>query len=410
VVDCSATVFLWLDPRLVMKITIACKYFSPRGGAQTFLFNLARSLLGEGHGVRVLTMEIQDPPEGVDVRLVKIPPVPKTLRDWAFARAVEKTIKADDADVTFGEQKCWGTDVVRPGGGVHREYIAQIVKAYPTRLQRTWQRATRRFRLKEMLNHHIEKRLYRPPGPRLVVANSDMVRRHLLKHYPHLEGRLRLVYNGTDCRRFNPSLRERYRQDVRRDLKIPPDALVAVFVSFDWRRKGLTSAVRALSLLRRRASPREVYLIIVGKGKRLRVELLARGLGVADRLRFVGVAPPDRFYGAGDVSVLPTYFDPCANATIEGLACGLPAITTVHNGAHELLTQGVDGFVLEDPADAETLADHLEYFMDEARLAAARRAARERGLAHTLPDMYAQIRDALLEVAAMREQARRSRR
>ena len=387
-----------------MKVTICCKYFSPRGGAQTFLFNFVRSLVADGDRVKVVTMEVEDPPEGVEVSLVPMPPVPKTFRDVAFARAALKVLEADDSDVSFGEQKCLGLDVVRPGGGVHKEYIRQIVKACPTAVGRAVRAITKMWSPKELLNYYIEKRLYRPPGPLCVIANSLMVRRHLVRHYPHLSDRIAVVYNGADCERYSPQLREKYRHVVRRELGIPEDGVVGAFVAFDWRRKGLRTVIEALSVLKPEKRARPVYCIVVGKGKRARAELFARGLGVSDRLRFVGVSSPDRYYGASDIVILPTYFDPCANVTVEGLACGLPVLTTIHNGGHELLTCGVNGLYMADPSDSPRLARFVEHFTDETRLNAASHAARECALRHTLKDMYRQIKDALVQVV---EQKRR---
>ena len=38
-------------------------------------------------------------------------------------------------------------------------------------------------------------------------------------------------------------------------------------------------------------------------------------------------------YHAADAFILPTIYDPCANAALEAAACGLPVITTEANGA-----------------------------------------------------------------------------
>ena len=40
-------------------------------------------------------------------------------------------------------------------------------------------------------------------------------------------------------------------------------------------------------------------------------------------------------------------------------ASGIPSATTRFNGAGELLTEGLDGFVLDDPADDRQLAERL---------------------------------------------------
>ncbi len=378
-----------------MNLTIACKYFSPRGGAQTFLINFVRCLLADGHRVRVVTMQAEGQMAGVETRLVSLPPVSKTLRDVLFARAARRILSREDCDVSLGEQKTWGADVVRPGGGVHIEYIRQIVRSYPSAPMRALRSLTRRLSPKERLNLYIERRLYADSRLRLVIANSHLVRRHLLRHYPALGGRIAVVYNGTDCARFSPDLR-RHRGAVRAELAIPEDALVGIFVSYDLRRKGLPTVLRALSILRRKVAP-PVYALVVGRRKSWAVHL-ARRLGLQDRLRMVGPQEPDRFYGASDLLLLPSYFDPCANVTLEALACGLPVITSVHNGAFEILTPGLDGFYVGDPGDAAQVAGFIEYFMDPERLRRGSEAARALALRHTIHHQYRAIMNALAPV------------
>ena len=388
-----------------MRITIACKYFSPRGGAQSFLLGFVRHLADQGHLVKVLTMEVKGELAGVDVQIVSLPPVPKTFRDVLFARAARDALAHDECDVSFGEQKTWGADVVRPGGGVHLEYMAQIVKSYPSASMRALASVAKRLSLKERLNHYIERKLYKAPGPRCVIANSDLVRRHLVKRYPHLDGRVTVVYNGADCRKFSPELRS-HRARVRGELRIPDDAILGAFVSFDLRRKGLPTVLRSLSILKRKTVRRDAYVVVVGKKKGW-AQRMARRLGVEGRVRFVGLQAPDCYYGASDLLVLPSYFDPCANVTLEGLACGLPALTSVHNGAHELLTPGRDGFYVRDPSDAAQLAGFMEYFMDPRKLAQASEAARSLALKHTARDMHEQIMEAIMPLVERKLRERR---
>lgn len=388
-----------------MKITIACKYFSPRGGAQTFLFNFVRHLLEADHRVRVITMEVEGEMEGVEAREVSMPPVPKTFRDVVFARVAQKALQEDEHDLSFGEQKTWGADVVRPGGGVHPEYIPQVIKSYPSAPMRLLRSLTKRISLKERLNLHIERKLYADPGLRCVIANAPLVKRHLLKHYPHLAGRIAVVYNGTDCERFSPRLRQQHRAEVRAELDLPDDALVGAFVSYDLRRKGVPTVLHALSILKKKYPSRSASAIVVGKRKSW-ADRIASKLDVTDRVRFVGPKDPERYYGASDLLLLPTYFDPCANVTLEGLACGLPAITSVQNGAHELLTPGVDGFYLSDASDGAQMAGFIEYFFDPDRLARAGKAARELALDHPLEQMFGEIMEVLKPLASHRQSVR----
>lgn len=337
--------------------------------------------------------------EGVEIRRISMPPVPKTLRDVTFARRSQKALQKDDYDVSFGEQKTWGVDVVRPGGGVHLEYIPQVIKSYPSAPMRFFRSVTKRLSLKERLNLYIERKLYHDSSLQCVIANAPLVKRHLLKHYPHLADKISVVYNGTDCERFSPDL-TRHREKIRRELDLSNDALVGAFVSYDLRRKGLATVIRALSILKEKYPNREISCIVVGKRKRWADKLASREK-VTDRMRFVGTADPEPYYGASDLLFLPSFFDPCANVTLEGLACGLPAITSAQNGAHELLTPGVDGFYVDEASDAPQFAGFVEHFLDETKLHKASRAARELALQHPLDKMCGEIM-ALLEPLANR--------
>ncbi len=42
------------------------------------------------------------------------------------------------------------------------------------------------------------------------------------------------------------------------------------------------------------------------------------------------------------------------------MACGLPVITSAQNGGSQIITDGVDGYVLNDPLDAAKLAKQIQ--------------------------------------------------
>ncbi len=382
-----------------MRVTICCKQFGPAGGAEKFLANFARCLAEDGHTVRVLAAVLTGEVEGVETARIALPPAPKPLRDLALARAARDTLAREAAHVSFSDQKCWGAHVVRPGGGVQRVYVKQRIKTFRPAAYRLFKRLRYALSIRQRLRLYIDDRLYAEPGPRLVVANSDMVRRHLLEHYPHLRDRIRVIYNGADPHRFHPGLRRAYRQEVRLRLNIPPDAVVAAFVGTGWRRKGLYTLLEALGILARRSC--RVHAVVVGSGSERKAGGFASLHGVAEQVRFVGRADPAPYYGAADMLALPSFFDPCANVTIEALACGLPVVTSAYNGAYELITPGREGFYVEDPADAEGVAQAIEQLSEPELLETASASARSLALRHTLEQQNRQMKDALLSVARL---------
>jgi UDP-glucose:(heptosyl)LPS alpha-1,3-glucosyltransferase len=76
------------------------------------------------------------------------------------------------------------------------------------------------------------------------------------------------------------------------------------------------------------------------------------------------VEEPYTVYRAADFFVLPTRHDPCSLVVLEALAMGLPVISTVFNGASEVMVPGEHGFVLKDPADVDALAAAMRRMLD----------------------------------------------
>jgi UDP-glucose:(heptosyl)LPS alpha-1,3-glucosyltransferase len=62
--------------------------------------------------------------------------------------------------------------------------------------------------------------------------------------------------------------------------------------------------------------------------------------------------------------VLPTKHDPCSLVVLEALAMGLPVISTRFNGACEIMTDNLHGFVLDDPADTDALANAMRKMLE----------------------------------------------
>jgi UDP-glucose:(heptosyl)LPS alpha-1,3-glucosyltransferase len=98
-------------------------------------------------------------------------------------------------------------------------------------------------------------------------------------------------------------------------------------------------------------------LVVAGRDNAAPYRRLARRLGVAGRIRFLGSRSDIRsLYAAADVLAHPTWYDPCSRVVLEALSCGLPVVTTRFNGAAEVIEQGRHGAVIDSPRDARVLA------------------------------------------------------
>jgi UDP-glucose:(heptosyl)LPS alpha-1,3-glucosyltransferase len=102
---------------------------------------------------------------------------------------------------------------------------------------------------------------------------------------------------------------------------------------------------------------------------------MAEQMGVAGRVIFAGSTDqPADFYRAADFFVLPTRRDSCSLVVLEALAMGLPVISTVGNGACEVMANGTHGFVLDDPADVPALADAMRRLLGQSARQTLRQA------------------------------------
>jgi UDP-glucose:(heptosyl)LPS alpha-1,3-glucosyltransferase len=107
-------------------------------------------------------------------------------------------------------------------------------------------------------------------------------------------------------------------------------------------------------------------------------------------------------YANGDVLVLPTYYDACSLVVFEAMACGLPCITTKTNGAAGIITDGLDGFILDHPPQPGELANKMALMLEPARREPMGNAAATKALLYTIKRNHQDILRILDEVAAQK--------
>jgi UDP-glucose:(heptosyl)LPS alpha-1,3-glucosyltransferase len=232
----------------------------------------------------------------------------------------------------------------------------------------------------------IERRMYASPRLSAVICNSKMVRDDIQERFGVPPSRLHVIYNAVDAAAFSPALRV-HRTSVRERHRISGDATVYLLVGSGFERKGVATAIEAMAQL-----PASVHLLVVGRDKEsAQYAARVRALGLSGRVTLAGPqAEPHPYYGAADVFVLPTLYDPCSNAALEAMACALPVVTTTRCGAAELALEAGAGFAVA-PGDAEALAVHMGTLQDEAVRARMGERARAAVLPLTAAAMTARL-------------------
>src|SRR5262249_8078447 len=80
----------------------------------------------------------------------------------------------------------------------------------------------------------------------------------------------------------------------------------------------------------------------------------------------------------------PSLYEGCPVSILEALASGLPVVTSRTTGAPELLVGALAELLVDDPRDADAVADRLRLALDPARRPALTAAARAAGRANGL--------------------------
>ena len=336
----------------MIRVALMLPNLSRYGGAEQFGHRLAGYLAacGDFDVTFVCARQDAEAPEGVRVIRVGRPVPGKLGKTLWFAMAAEFVRRRGKFDVTVGLGNTVFQDVARLSGGPTGLFWDHSIKAYDEGLPRALKSLSRRLSPGKQLARVIEGLQAR--RTRVLVANSHFVRDLTAQAFPFLDaGSIPVIYNQPDLRRFQPgqaadkpALRERFGLPAQGDL--------SVTAGTNFRLKGVHVLIRALALL-----PAPFRLAVAGGRGSSEMLALADSLGVADRVRFLGrVDDMPALYRAADIFVLDTFYDACANAVLEALACGLPVISTACNGSSAFLTSEA---VLADPADHTRLAGRI---------------------------------------------------
>ncbi len=164
--------------------------------------------------------------------------------------------------------------------------------------------------------------------------------------------KITLHRTGLDADLFRPY----DRRMCREQFGLPRDKPVLATVGALIPRKGQRFVIEALADLP------EAILLVAGKGEdEAMLRGLARDLGLAERVRFLGPVPHAELpilLNAADVLVLPSSSEGLANAWVEALACGTPVVTTPIPGAQELITDPDWGRLV--PREGKAIAEAVK--------------------------------------------------
>ncbi len=321
-----------------MKIVQHCVYFPPEvGGLESHVHYLCRGLARRGHDVTVVTslsrpgLPAHEEMDGV--RIYRTPLPARTPWGW-FAHAAGSTPRTRAA--------VQGADVVH-------------AQAFPSILPCSLALAGSGTPLVTTL--HTSHFLRLAANPLVAPALGKLIE---LSDYNFAASKeiadvgeglgpsisVETLVNGVETEIFRPVEGTHPRAGRRWRLVVPRRLFP---------KNGVEFFVRAMPLVAARA---DVDAIIVGDGPdREMLEGLARELGVADRIEFLGARPHAEMPGllcSADLAIFPSLMEATSVAALECMACGVPVAASAVGGLPQIVDDPVGG--LFPPGDPPALA------------------------------------------------------
>lgn len=189
-----------------------------------------------------------------------------------------------------------------------------------------------------------------------VFAVSNELREHYARQLGIPAGRIRVIPNGVDSTRFQPSPA---RARMRSLLDLTDDMIVLGTVGRLDPVKDHGTLLSAAEQLVNSGVP--VHVALVGDGperKRLQ-ERVSAGPLLRDRVTFAGEsASPENWLNSFDIYVLPSLSEGMSNSLLEAMSTGLPCVATRVGANPDLVEEGKSGFLV-DAGDASAMAERL---------------------------------------------------
>jgi N-acetyl-alpha-D-glucosaminyl L-malate synthase BshA len=185
-----------------------------------------------------------------------------------------------------------------------------------------------------------------------------------------------VIPNFVDSQRFRPDP-----DSPLRKLFAEPGESVLLHMSNFRPVKKIPVVIRTFADVAARMPAR---LLMVGDGpEHPLAESMARDLGLADRVRFLGQQERvERIFQIADLYLIPSEFESFGLSALEAMACGVPVIGARGGGLPELVVDGETGFLC-DAGDAGAMgAAAIEILSDEKRLREMKARCRRRAVDH----------------------------
>jgi glycosyltransferase involved in cell wall biosynthesis len=197
---------------------------------------------------------------------------------------------------------------------------------------------------------------------KIITLNSHQMEREYARYPASYRSRMKYVAHGFDDKSLKIS-----KQEARGRFDLPRDGVVLGCTARLHPDKRLDAAIRLL------ADQPTWHLALAGQGEEeTRLRLLADGLKVSERVRFLGELSPQRvgvFLACLDVFVFPSMAETFGLAAVEAASAGIPCVVTDLPVLREVLSfEGKPAAIFVDASDKAKFSTAVSKVLEDKLL------------------------------------------
>lgn len=209
-------------------------------------------------------------------------------------------------------------------------------------------------------------RAARNSNTKRIITVSNFSKAEIVKHLGVGPEKVVVIHNGVSDI-YRPETDTGRLEEVVSKYNI--DGGYILYVGNHQERKNLEGIIEAYARLMMK---RDFLLVIAGKkeSKKRSIYGKAQGMGLGDRVRFIGEVPENELpalYSAASLFVFPSFYEGFGLPPLESMACGTPVVTSNATSLPEVVGEAA---LKVDPGDPGELSTAMERVLSSGDLRA----------------------------------------
>jgi len=178
-----------------------------------------------------------------------------------------------------------------------------------------------------------------------IIVQSSKVKNLIVEKYPALDSKLTVIPQGVNTIIFRP---QPAKSGLKESIGISPDSLVLGYIAHILPVKNHKDLFDAIYRTRNR---KRIHLILVGKATddqlKKQLDKKINDLGLEEQVHFLGLRTDiSDICSIMDGIILTSTLDSLSNGILQGMACGLPVISSNVGGMADAVRPSINGWLV----------------------------------------------------------------